>query len=122
MVSIFCQLHIRTDRLCFFFDCPAAPRDLHSFPTRRSSDLGSTPVRGPGGGGPKPPPSDQFGDGTPLRRTGLDRKSTRLNSSHLGISYAVFCLKKKKHISSHKYRASSISLDRLGDTDTLSHD
>src|SRR5437899_4012570 len=27
---------------------------------------------------------------------GTDRKSTRLNSSHLGISYAVFCLKKKK--------------------------
>src|SRR5437899_4121233 len=27
-----------------------------------------------------------------------DRKSTRLNSSHLGISYAVFCLKKKKKI------------------------
>src|ERR1039458_3535097 len=26
---------------------------------------------------------------------GIDRKSTRLNSSHLGISYAVFCLKKK---------------------------
>src|SRR5258705_4112721 len=26
-----------------------------------------------------------------------DRKSTRLNSSHLGISYAVFCLKKKKY-------------------------
>src|SRR5256885_8538791 len=29
-------------------------------------------------------------------RDGLDRKSTRLNSSHLVISYAVFCLKKKK--------------------------
>src|SRR5205814_8356516 len=28
----------------------------------------------------------------------LDRKSTRLNSSHLGISYAVFCLKKKMKI------------------------
>src|SRR5437868_12387206 len=27
-----------------------------------------------------------------------DRKSTRLNSSHVSISYAVFCLKKKKHI------------------------
>src|ERR1039458_10607221 len=27
-----------------------------------------------------------------------DRKSTRLNSSHLGISYAVFCLKKKKQL------------------------
>src|SRR5258705_1714929 len=29
-------------------------------------------------------------------RAASDRKSTRLNSSHLGISYAVFCLKKKK--------------------------
>src|SRR5437868_9820647 len=28
-----------------------------------------------------------------------DRKSTRLNSSHVSISYAVFCLKKKKHTS-----------------------
>src|SRR5437773_9460078 len=33
-----------------------------------------------------------------LRRKALpDRKSTRLNSSHITISYAVFCLKKKKH-------------------------
>src|SRR5215212_11473342 len=32
------------------------------------------------------------------RYTALDRKSTRLNSSHLGISYAVFCLKKKNTI------------------------
>src|SRR2546430_12213630 len=31
----------------------------------------------------------------------LDRKSTRLNSSHSQISYAVFCLKKKKNESSH---------------------
>src|SRR3712207_7112869 len=30
----------------------------------------------------------------------LDRKSTRLNSSHANISYAVFCLKKKKNIQS----------------------
>src|SRR5258707_6286505 len=30
-------------------------------------------------------------------RKGLDRKSTRLNSSHANISYAVFCLKKKKN-------------------------
>src|SRR2546426_2257230 len=33
-----------------------------------------------------------------LRGPGGDRKSTRLNSSHLVISYAVFCLKKKKPI------------------------
>src|SRR5690625_5964878 len=32
-----------------------------------------------------------------LGRFGLDRKSTRLNSSHVAISYAVFCLKKKKN-------------------------
>src|SRR5438045_5481248 len=30
-----------------------------------------------------------------------DRKSTRLNSSHLGISYAVFCLKKKNKLNHH---------------------
>src|SRR5256885_6532904 len=42
----------------------------------------------------------------PVNRTGrcvlqdLDRKSTRLNSSHLVISYAVFCLKKKKKVTS----------------------
>src|SRR5205814_4950606 len=35
-----------------------------------------------------------------------DRKSTRLNSSHLGISYAVFCLKKKKPATS------SVALDQ----------
>src|SRR5438477_6154895 len=31
-----------------------------------------------------------------IGRKGADRKSTRLNSSHMSISYAVFCLKKKK--------------------------
>src|SRR5262245_65344955 len=36
------------------------------------------------------------------RLCSLDRKSTRLNSSHLGISYAVFCLKKKKNTTTDK--------------------
>src|SRR3712207_8838567 len=36
--------------------------------------------------------------GTALRAQPADRKSTRLNSSHANISYAVFCLKKKKNI------------------------
>src|SRR5438034_6358159 len=70
-------------------------RDLHSFPTRRSSDL---------------PQEEFFGFVEPAaiglpavdeRRIGQrgdrDRKSTRLNSSHTVISYAVFCLKKKKY-------------------------
>src|SRR3712207_7758933 len=35
--------------------------------------------------------------GDPVRSAREDRKSTRLNSSHANISYAVFCLKKKKH-------------------------
>src|SRR3712207_7538897 len=34
-----------------------------------------------------------------------DRKSTRLNSSHANISYAVFCLKKNKHTDLHNYRS-----------------
>src|SRR2546422_3825707 len=43
----------------------------------------------------------------PRRRERTDRKSTRLNSSHGYISYAVFCLKKKKkkkHYTDHKYK------------------
>src|SRR2546426_4216351 len=36
--------------------------------------------------------------GLPVAARVADRKSTRLNSSHLVISYAVFCLKKKKNI------------------------
>src|SRR5699024_12590174 len=47
--------------------------------------------------------NDAIGGGTPIcQDTGMacvfleDRKSTRLNSSHVSISYAVFCLKKKK--------------------------
>src|SRR3712207_6936199 len=39
--------------------------------------------------------------GVPM--SGEDRKSTRLNSSHANISYAVFCLKKKKHLSTILY-------------------
>src|SRR3712207_7482011 len=42
-------------------------------------------------GGPRRP--GEAGPGRPDQ----DRKSTRLNSSHANISYAVFCLKKKKH-------------------------
>src|SRR3989454_12711734 len=56
------------------------------------------------------------------RRPDADRKSTRLNSSHLVISYAVFCLKKKKKInsihentklSSHNRRRQSASTSSL---------
>src|SRR5438045_7266508 len=39
-----------------------------------------------------------------------DRKSTRLNSSHLGISYAVFCLKKKNNHLTYEYRETDYTL------------
>src|SRR3712207_6889580 len=80
------------------------------FPTRRSSDL-----RGKVTGVDDDRLADEFethrarlravafrmlGSGTEaddaVQEAWLDRKSTRLNSSHANISYAVFCLKKKK--------------------------
>src|SRR5206468_10255490 len=99
-----------------------ATRLLHSFPTRRSSDLRRLPRPHPlaqGGGGEIPllrrQPGGHLrhvgggaerGRGAAVPRRLLqgggggvrDRKSTRLNSSHDQISYAVFCLKKKKNL------------------------
>src|SRR5207244_11815022 len=66
----------------FLILCYGIRRDLHSFPTRRSSDLPS-------------PTSPRRPCEVPPELCWLDRKSTRLNSSHQIISYAVFCLKKK---------------------------
>src|SRR5256885_7327109 len=49
--------------------------------------------------------TERAGNGVVIRDDGLvlDRKSTRLNSSHLVISYAVFCLKKKKKKLRYRY-------------------
>src|SRR5438445_9079285 len=78
--------------MVFFFQCSAELGVFHSFPTRRSSDLFECC--------PKTRAwmvrralrvSAQLTTRSPSR----DRKSTRLNSSHANISYAVFCLKKK---------------------------
>src|SRR5438034_5421419 len=55
---------------------------------RRSSSLDRFPQAPPRLPSPRPPSRQA--------RTSSDRKSTRLNSSHTVISYAVFCLKKKK--------------------------
>src|SRR3712207_7323402 len=51
-----------------------------------------------------------FGSNLYMQWSYLDRKSTRLNSSHANISYAVFCLKKKN---SRAARLSAIRLARL---------
>src|SRR5690554_7270001 len=85
----------------FYIDCSVGHRDLHSFPTRRSSDLGRGSV-----GGQDKRERRAAGMAGGWKRRGVedepiafvDRKSTRLNSSHVRISYAVFCLKKKQGI------------------------
>src|SRR5206468_9778799 len=104
------------------FPPPPPHRSPHSFPTRRSSDLFANSVPTLSSDTNRPwawmgqayhcvtnsltitnqpnvsaflvlgTPQDADGDGL----TDADRKSTRLNSSHDQISYAVFCLKKKK--------------------------
>src|SRR3712207_7974985 len=48
--------------------------------------------------------------GTNRREEPLDRKSTRLNSSHANISYAVFCLKKKKKYNDTRFSHNILSL------------
>src|SRR5205814_3859483 len=98
---------------------PPAPRDPHPSPTRRSSDLPAHPRHQEAprhekarshlkerrkadkrpldreiGRAPDQPGGGEAGENQRAQAR-LDRKSTRLNSSHLGISYAVFCLKKK---------------------------
>src|SRR2546429_5388209 len=70
------------------------------FPTRRSSDLHNR-VRVPCSRALKTP---QYKTSTAPRL--LDRKSTRLNSSHGYISYAVFCLKKKNEVTTPRSGAS----------------
>src|SRR5207253_11401350 len=103
----------------FFLYYSSAHLHLSSFPPRRSSDLGRNYIQsvrylflhrrlaagcGSSGGllGIRLGHAYRMQDdqlGAAFASTGkeqLDRKSTRLNSSHVAISYAVFCLKKKK--------------------------
>src|SRR5947209_16594529 len=69
---------------------PRVPPTSTLFPTRRSSDLGDAQQRRLAG-------TVVAHDGRrAAHRDRQDRKSTRLNSSHANISYAVFCLKKKE--------------------------
>src|SRR5436189_2889280 len=105
---IICSLHFST----LLFLLYGLLRYLHSFPTRRSSDLTfhtislGTYI------------SINLGDGHFVSRS--DRKSTRLNSSHRCISYAVFCSKKKI---AYKIRGLVLilSLSQIATCSTLFH-
>src|SRR3712207_7071024 len=83
----------------FFFFNDTATTEIYTLPTRRSSDLASA-------GSGNLCPLDGLGSADDLAEPGIgdvpvppgdvaDRKSTRLNSSHANIPYAVFCLNKK---------------------------
>src|SRR5690606_41670270 len=108
-----------TSRICFLLYLSCVPRVPHPFPTRRSSDLAMLMKEAPGTALAEfdNPAiidlsswwSEHLPDPVPPVRIGRysrdhvmkfpgDRKSTRLNSSHVKISYAVFCLKKKIRI------------------------
>src|SRR5690606_41477245 len=100
---------------------PVTPRVLPSFPTRRSSDLSLVPslvehadtvvdlsaVEQPAGvPGLASDMQEELRARTELVRLCADlgrrdRKSTRLNSSHVKSSYAVFCLQKKNKTQEH---------------------
>src|SRR5205814_3104695 len=93
--------------LLFFFLMTRRPPSSTLFPY-------TTLFRSPQSAAPHGRPIRAFGgarleggrkgrDGTLPVDDDPDRKSTRLNSSHLGISYAVFCLKKKKKKAHNKY-------------------
>src|SRR5688500_19510097 len=94
-----------TSPIIYHAEC--AHLDIPPFPTRRSSDLGDYTVRVPRSRCMKTSnffqparKNQQHQVSRRVRRRDIscvsDRKSTRLNSSHLVISYAVFSLKKKK--------------------------
>src|SRR5699024_12614329 len=105
-----------------FLSCLCLHHDRHSFPTRRSSDLTklevdldsvipdwSKTLKEHAIAAWEPISSQYYPQllksvcnhygidmNIPVKAIPKDRKSTRLNSSHVSISYAVFCLKKKK--------------------------
>src|SRR5690349_24044138 len=103
----------------YFFTSHGHHRYPHSFPTRRSSDLAAVlkvlldakAALNTDNFDKSDIQSDYFHVGfyaymhiggferpfTVKAAAPVDRKSTRLNSSHVEISYAVFCLKKKQH-------------------------
>src|SRR5690606_40897295 len=104
---------------CFILYLSRHHRVLHSFPTRRSSDLACSTVSpvvflmssfvGPSSITLPHPTASRSSEAAPSAQSVVlisrqsfarardcrDRKSTRLNSSHVKISYAVFCWKKK---------------------------
>src|SRR5207247_11190952 len=114
-----CCLHASFDLLSFFlflvfFFNYTPPTEIYTLslhdalPICRPALDSAGVARGAPRDRPCPPPQAAyaFGTGRSPRRS-ADRKSTRLNSSHEWISYAVFCLKKKTNLTTRALVATS---------------
>src|SRR5438445_8587677 len=73
--------------------------EYHRMHAVAHQDVGACESRGPRAHDRDPPARR-----VAIVGAGPDRKSTRLNSSHANISYAVFCLKKKKQHNNHSFK------------------
>src|SRR3712207_6989025 len=106
---------MRLHRYCFFFLNDTATTETYTLPLHDALPICLPPHPARAAAVRAPRRRRGSGGGLRRRRRGLarrrpslerggvappaDRKSTRLNSSHANISYAVFCLKKKKYMS-----------------------
>src|SRR3954466_16433551 len=81
---------LTVDMFLFFFFNDAATPEIYTLSLHDALPISRQPARRRPGRRPR--------NGTPRRARGADRKSTRLNSSHTIISYAVFCFKKKNEL------------------------
>src|SRR2546430_13097864 len=95
--------------LCFFFFFnDTATTEIYTLSLHDALPISSTPTSlGCVRRWAAPPPRARVPARGPRRDRSRDRKSTRLNSSHSQISYAVFCLKKKKELLQRRSRAVS---------------
>src|SRR5256885_6470627 len=100
-MRVYFVLLVVTRCLFFFFFNDTAPPEIYTLSLHDALPISLSGCSCPCGRslsrGPCPAGGPLSGCSCPCGRSqGQDRKSTRLNSSHLVISYAVFCLKKKK--------------------------
>src|SRR6266699_6424842 len=85
----------------FFFFNDTATTEIYTLSLHDALPISKDPSR----------PSCPLHRSTPGHLSLRDRKSTRLNSSHVRISYAVFCLKKKKY----QTLACRVKMERVGE-------
>src|SRR5690242_20986643 len=85
----------------FFFNDPATT-EIYTLSLHDALPISSAPgATRRGSGAPPRARTARTARARSRAPPGRDRKSTRLNSSHMSISYAVFCLKKKKTTTTH---------------------